>query len=149
MRRYRHNRALVKTWRADEPRNAALLGYLGPCLGFVVCLFVMFPVGWLMIGWVSSVTATSPWRWALNVLITWAPLAAGVSAGILTVACIQEWLLKDWVRRQFHDGRAMRCFGCGYSLTGLESDACPECGSRTDGPPESVRHGLFENRRPT
>jgi len=66
-----------------------------------------------------------------------------VSAG---VGCGGWLLLSARVREDSDD---LHCLWCGYNLTGLTSDRCPECGAAMSaescchGPPSRMRWGRF------
>src|SRR5262245_21576586 len=57
------------------------------------------------------------------------------------------WLLLTARRRA--EGQEPHCLMCGYNLTGLDSERCPECGveltadMRSCGPPSEMRWGRF------
>lgn len=54
-----------------------------------------------------------------RVFVWWFPLIGG----LLALAIILDWYIQDhrWIGNQ-------RCLKCGYSLRGLSSRRCPECG---------------------
>lgn len=53
----------------------------------------------------------------------------GMYAGIsFTVGLAVWWITRAILGRTFVV-RQMECVGCGYSLVGLTSDICPECGN--------------------
>ena len=60
---------------------------------------------------------------------------------------VGAWLLLTARRRG--EGTAPHCLMCGYDLTGLTSECCPECGTkltadmRSCGPPSEMQWGRF------
>ena len=48
---------------------------------------------------------------------------------LIVLSILAIWLLKTgiWPRRR---GVTPHCAGCGYNLTGLTGERCPECGVR-------------------
>jgi hypothetical protein len=52
----------------------------------------------------------------------------GVMAAVLGTAWIMRRSVRRSLRRQLRERGAPICVGCGYDLTALESQRCPECG---------------------
>lgn len=65
---------------------------------------------------------SSDWQWRIWSVATNLVISAAVAA-ILAFSC----------RRSIRKDRLVgRCDECGYDLTGLHSEQCPECGARVD-----------------
>ncbi len=100
-----------------SPRYFAITGALG--FGIPMWLIFTFLFPYIMAfgsGQPAGSTRSLPWTVHLIMLVIW--LTGGVAFGLL-----MRWIL---VRKQrFQPGH---CRTCGYDLTGLDSDRCPECG---------------------
>jgi hypothetical protein len=89
---------------------------------------------------VLSMMAGLPVAIAATLLLSNDSAATGIFIFLFTMAlaglCLYQYQLRRLrtaMRRAIQDGFAGQrppfCFGCGYDLRGVRSDACPECGS--------------------
>ena len=95
--------------------TAALIGFLVPVIvGWSFVLYAYLEPG--ASGWFSPAgyLVASVWMFGIPSILVGAVIAA-IAAG-----CVKN-----------KDRDPLKCAGCGYSLAGIESGECPECGKKT------------------